>query len=140
MGKKMKKILLALVLSISIPWFFLDKSPVALEQRGMSLGLFSKEPSYSYLNDLKDMKQWGATHVMLVVSWYQKDVRASEIKPRDYDGDDVMTLPDAKLKEVIRQAHSLGMKTLLFPILRLEVRVDKDWRGVIQPKNLDLWW
>jgi len=136
----MKKILLALLLSLSISWFFLDKGPAPLEQRGMSLGLFSKEKNYSYLNDLKEMKGWGVTHVMLVVSWYQKDVRGSEIRPRDYDGDDVMTIPDEKLKEVIRQAHSLGLKTMLFPILRLEVRQDKDWRGVIQPKNLELWW
>ncbi|MBL7684621.1 MAG: hypothetical protein JNK65_01135 [Deltaproteobacteria bacterium] len=118
----------------------LDAKGPDLEQKGMSLGLFSKDPNYSYLKDLEEMKELGVTHVQLVVSWYQKDVKATEIGPRDYDGGDIMTLPDAKLREVIDQAHSLGMAVMVFPILRLEIRVDKDWRGVIAPSDFEAWW
>lgn len=110
------------------------------EQRGMALGLFSKDLQYSYYNDLKEMKALGITDVLLVVSWYQHDIKSNEIVPRSYDGNDILTLPDEKLKEVIAQAHSLGMKVLLFPILRLEVRNGNDWRGIIAPADLNQWW
>lgn len=86
------------------------------------------------------MKALGIRDILLVVSWYQKDVQATEILPKDYDGKDVMTLPDAKLIEVIEQAHRLGMKAVVFPILRLEIRKDKDWRGVLQPTDVEAWW
>ncbi len=112
----------------------------ALEQKGMALGLFSKEANFSYLKDLQEMKKLGITHTLLIVSWYQQDIKANEIGPREYDGGDIMTLPDHKLREVIRQAHDVGIEVTLFPIIRLVNRNGNDWRGIISPENLETWW
>ncbi|MBF0493172.1 MAG: hypothetical protein HQM15_10385 [Deltaproteobacteria bacterium] len=130
------------LLKIILPFIFLlfPSSLHALEQKGMALGLFSKEANYSYLNDLQEMKKLGVTHTLLIVSWYQKDIKANEIGPREYDGKDILTLSDDKLREVIHQAHEAGIEVTLFPILRLENRNGNDWRGVIAPENLELWW
>lgn len=114
------------ILGISL----LETKTFPLEQKGMALGLFSQDPSHSYEEDLKEMKKIGVTHVLLVVSGFQKDIYSSEITPQ----------PNRRLREVIRQAHSLQMKIVLFPILHLEVRKGKDWRGVLQPSNLKRWW
>jgi hypothetical protein len=138
---KTKKWLPYFCLALFISFASLSAIPSSdLEQKGMALGLFSKDLHYSYLNDLQEMKKLGVDHVLLVVSWYQHDIHATQIDPRKYDGNDIMTLPDEKLKEVIDQAHSLDLKVLLFPILRLEIRNDKDWRGVIDPSNKEAWW
>lgn len=116
-------------------------SSQALEQKGMALGLFAKDESYSYLEDLKAMKEMGVTHILLVFSWYQHDIKTNELRPLEYDGkNDIYTISDRKLKEVIQQATSIGMQTTLFPIIRLEVRNGNDWRGLIQPSDFNIWW
>jgi hypothetical protein len=135
-----KTVILFIFLLLILPFFWLNGNSPALEQKGMALGLFSKDPNYSYLKDLQEMKDWGVRNVLLIVSWYQHDVKSNDIIPRNYDGNDILTLPDSKLNEVIDQAHSLGMKVVVFPILRLEVRGDKDWRGVIAPTDTEAWW
>jgi glycosyl hydrolase family 113 len=136
----MKKLIFPILLILTLPFTFLGSRVEPLDQRGMSLGLFSKEPNYSYLKDLQELKDLGVNSVLLVVSWYQRDIHSTEIVPREYDGNDILTLPDSKLREVIRQAHSLGLHVLVFPILRLEIRNEKDWRGVIDPSDLGAWW
>ncbi len=113
----------------------------ALEQKGMALGLFSKDEGFSYLEDLKAMKEMGISDVLLIVSWYQHDINANELRPLAYDGkNDIYTISDRKLEEVIGQAESLGMKVVIFPIIRLEVRNGNDWRGLIKPTDFKLWW
>src|SRR5262249_54223235 len=120
-SRVMKKLIFPILLILALPFAFLGSRVEPLEQRGMSLGLFSKEPNYSYLKDLQELKDLGVNSVLLVVSWYQRDIHSTEILPREYDGNDILTLPDSKLREVIQQAHSLGIQVLIFPILRLEV-------------------
>lgn len=116
-------------------------SASALDQKGMALGLFSKDESYSYLEDLKAMKELGITHILLVFSWYQHDIKSNELRPLEFDGkNDIYTISDRKLREVMQQAESLGMGATLFPIIRLEVRNGNDWRGLIQPADFDAWW
>ena len=113
----------------------------ALEHKGMALGLFSKDENYSYLDDLKAMREMGITHILLLVSWYQHDIKANELRPLEYDGkNDIYTISDKKLREVISQAHSVGMQATIFPIIRLEERNGNDWRGLIQPTDFDAWW
>jgi hypothetical protein len=77
--------------------------------------------------------------VSLVVSWYQKNIHSTQIYPRWKADGDFDTLPDNKLTEVIRQAHQAGLEVFLFPILRIEQRKDKDWRGVVSPSNKAQW-
>jgi hypothetical protein len=108
-------------------------------QKGIALGLYSKEPGYDYGADLKEIKDAGATHVSLVVSWYQNNIRSQKIYPRWKTVGDYDTTSDAVLAGVIQQAHDLGLEVFLFPILRIENRQSKEWRGVVAPANKSLW-
>jgi len=108
-------------------------------QKGIALGLYAKDPAYTYETELKEIKALGSTHVSLVVSWYQKDVRANEIYPRWQRVGDFDTPPDAQLIQVIDGARRAGLEVFLFPILRIEERKPKEWRGVIAPQDLKTW-
>ncbi len=136
-----KKLYFFRILFFVFSFSFFLSSTQALEQKGMALGLFSKDENYSYLEDLKAMEEMGVTHILLVFSWYQHDINANELRPLEYDGkNDIYTISDRKLREVIEQATSLGLQTTLFPIIRLEVRNGNDWRGLIQPSDFNAWW
>ena len=105
----------------------------------MVLGLFEKTPGYSYAGELREIRETGADHVSLVVTWYQKDIRSDEIYPRWSAAGDFETIPDEQLARVIDGAHRSGLKVMLFPVLRIEERKEKEWRGVIAPKNPEIW-
>ena len=108
-------------------------------QKGIALGLYSKDRNYSYRQELEEIHGTGADHVSLVVSWYQKDIRAIDIYPRQKPLGDFETTPDEVLEKVIQEAHRMGLKVFLFPILRIEERQEKDWRGVVEPSRLPIW-
>lgn len=130
--KRMSFILLVLY-AIFLP------PPAHAYQKGMVLGLYNRAPRSSYEQDLKEIRKLGADHVSLVVSWFQKDIRANEIYPRWQPVGDYETTADEKIEEVVQQAHRAGLKVFLFPILRIEERKDKEWRGVLAPQNQKQW-
>jgi len=119
--------------------FILFSVPASAYQKGIVLGLYAKDPSYSYEKDLEEIRATGADHVSLVVSWYQKNIHASDLYPHWVTKGDFDTTSDAKLIEVIRQAHANGLKVFLFPIVRLEERAEKEWRGVLAPTRKAAW-
>lgn len=104
-------------------------------QRGISLGLFSEDPLWSYEDLLKEIKALGATHVELVAAYYQRDGSSAEIgeHPR-------FSAPTATIVRTIRQAHRLGLKVMLFPILRLSSPRPGEWRGTLRPADPTAWW
>ncbi|MBI1909406.1 MAG: hypothetical protein HYS22_04475 [Deltaproteobacteria bacterium] len=108
-------------------------------QKGVALGLFYKEPYYDYSGHLREIKAVGGQSVSLVVSWYQKNVTASEIYSKTVRQGDFQTFPDERLRQTIRQAHAAGLKVFLFPILRLEHREPKQWRGTLKPADKERW-
>ncbi|HSA58482.1 MAG TPA: hypothetical protein VLJ37_02200 [bacterium] len=130
----MKRILTAIVLLTCMGW-----GTAWGYHKGVVLGLYSKDPDYNYENEIREIKALGATHVSLVVSWYQKDIHANEIYPRWKPLGDFDTTPDEKLVQVIGQARRSGLEVFLFPILRLEERKPKEWRGVIAPGDVKIW-
>lgn len=81
------------------------------------------------------MADAGATHVALVVSWEQADVRASAIarSPR-------VTVPDAQLRAALRRAARLGLRAIVFPVLSVRALRDGEWRGALRPRDVDAWW
>ena len=40
----------------------------------------------------------------------------------------------------IARAHQRGLQVLLFPIVWVETRSPGQWRGTLQPRNVDAWW
>lgn len=107
-------------------------------RRGVSLGLFAstrqpEEQRRIYRMLLGEIAALGATDVELVVEGSQRDVRAAEIIAQ---GDS----EDALLGFTIDQAHALGLRVFLMPILRLEERQGDDWRGKLRPDDRPRWW
>lgn len=103
--------------------------------RGVSLGLYFSNQMFDYAEFLYDIKRLGATHVGFVISWYQKDVRSTELSRHPQK-----TVSDARLITTIQQARAHGLRVFLLPIIRLQHRGPNDWRGVIKPANIDAWW
>lgn len=113
-------------------------APTPPPMRGFALGVYRKmgEPRpWDYAGELDELQRLGVTHVSMVVSWKQRDVRANTIAP-----DAQTTIPDAALRALLRGAARRGLKVLLFPILELEVRRPLEWRGTLKPTDLDAWW
>jgi len=105
-------------------------------ERGIALGLFAEDPSFSYAGMLDEIARAGASHVSLVMPFYQHNVRSVRVgrHPR-------FSPSPALVLRVMKQARARGLKVLLFPILRLEYTLTPDeWRGSIRPKDPDLWW
>ncbi len=104
--------------------------------RGVSLGMYFKdEDEGDYDQFLADIKELGANYVGFVISWYQRDVRAVEIRRHPKK-----SMSDARIIQTILQAKMRGLKVFLLPIVRLEERGPDDWRGVISPMDMDKWW
>jgi hypothetical protein len=47
---------------------------------------------------------------------------------------------DEQLVAILKRAHLRGLHTTLLPIVLIENPGEKDWRGVIRPKDWDTWW
>ena len=107
--------------------------------RGMALGTFHQDNNHDYEGDLREIKALGANAILVMVPWYQKDIRSNRMEPR-YDGKNGnRTLEDTTLAKIISQAHGLDMKVLLMPYLRFDQRATKEWRGVLKPEDFKLW-
>jgi hypothetical protein len=100
-------------------------------QRGMTLGLFNAESAEGPL--LEEVRSTGATDVSLVITWQQEDLAATEVVV------DPSTPSDDRLRAAIRRAHGLGLRVMLFPLVRLCHRTAREWRGLLQPHDLDRW-
>jgi hypothetical protein len=103
--------------------------------RGMSLGLYFQDQADDYEGFLVDIAKTGASHVGFIVSWYQENVRSTEIGRHP-----TKTVDDARLIRTIMQARKHGLGVFLLPIVRLKQRGPEDWRGVIKPTDLNAWW
>jgi len=115
--------------------------PAAVQARselhkGIALGLFAEDPAFSYEPLLREVAATGATHVSIIVPYYQHDVGSTEIglHPR-------FSPPDAVVEATLLQARRARLDVLLFPILRLEYAVTVDeWRGSLRSRDPEAWW
>ena len=107
--------------------------------KGITLGVFTVEPvSRSYRDELLQIRAQGANRLSLPVYWSQRDVHATEIQPYAATGF-LQTDYDAQIRVIVEEAHALGLRVFLLPIVQLE-RVDsRQWRGTIEPVDWDLW-
>ncbi len=99
--------------------------------KGVALGLWGQaEPHHVAM--LREIAALGADHVSLVVAWRQPDVRANALAPGGFSDDG--------LRAVIRAAHREKLRVLLFPIVDVARRADKEWRGTLAPADVGAWW
>jgi hypothetical protein len=76
----------------------------------------------------------GATHVALVATWSQRDVRDVRVAPGS------RTIDDATLRHAIERARRADLAVLVFPILTLDRVSPGEWRGTLAPADVDAWW
>lgn len=104
---------------------------------GSALSLHREIPELS-LGDQQNVariKRQGFEAISLVVHWHQTDIYSHDLRPQGKEWID-----DQRLLAMIRHARQAGFKILLFPIIWLNQRAHKEWRGVLKPRHKALWW
>jgi Glycoside Hydrolase Family 113 len=109
-------------------------APPAERERGVALGLFAEDVSFSYAKLLAEIVALGATHVALVVPLYQTDGASTEL------GLDTRFSPTLDtVAETARAAKRDGLEVMIFPIVRLSAPRAGEWRGTLAPRDRDAW-
>jgi hypothetical protein len=104
-------------------------------QRGVALGLFAEDVSFSYTPLLREIAELGATHVALVVPIYQTHGASTQLRLHTRFSPTLELIADT-----IREAQRMQLEVTLFPIVRLsDPRSPKEWRGTLQPSDRDAW-
>ena len=103
-------------------------------QRGVALGLFAEDVSFSYTPLLAEIVALGATHVALVVPIYQTDERSDDLHLHTRYSPTLATVADT-----IRAARRDRLEVALFPIVRLSAARPGQWRGTLAPAEPDRW-
>jgi len=108
--------------------------PIA-RQRGVALGLFSEDVSFSYEPLLQEVKALGASHVALIVPIYQEHAGSTRLYYHTRFSPTLEAVANAT-----RQARRIGLEVTLFPIVRLaRPRTPNEWRGTLAPDNRKAW-
>jgi hypothetical protein len=104
--------------------------------RGMALGLWGdgRTDVGRFDRAIDEIAALGATHVALVTTWSQRDVRDVRVAPG------VRTVDDATVRHAMAHARQAGLDVLLFPILTLDQVAPGEWRGTLAPRDVDAWW
>ncbi len=109
-------------------------SPPAQRQRGVALGMFAEDVSFSYGPLLAEIVALGATQVALVVPLYQTDGASTEL------GLDTRLSPTLEtVADTARLARRHGLEVMIFPIVRLAAPRAGEWRGTLAPRDRDAW-
>ncbi len=109
--------------------------PVENKQRGVALGLFAEDVSFSYDSLIREIAAVGATHISLIVPLYQTHGASTKLWLHTRLSPSLEAIADA-----IRQARRAGLEVALFPIVRLSAPRDPlEWRGTLKPENRDAW-
>jgi hypothetical protein len=105
------------------------------KQRGVALGLFAEDVSFSYAPLLEEIAALGASHVALVVPIYQTHGGSVTLRLHTR-----LSPTLGATAEAVRAARRAGLEVSLFPIVRLEApRGPEEWRGTLAPANRDAW-
>jgi hypothetical protein len=110
------------------------RPPAPDKQRGVALGMFAEDVSFSYQSLLAEIVAVGATHVALVIPLYQTDGRSHDIALHTR-----LSPTLAAVAETVRAARRDGLEVSLFPILRLAAPRPGEWRGTLAPSDPDAW-
>ena len=91
--------------------------------------------SFSYAPLIGEIAALGASHIALVVPLYQIHAASTRLYLHTRLSPTLEAVADA-----IREARRAGLEVTVFPIVRLaEPRSPREWRGTIEPADLDAW-
>ena len=103
--------------------------------RGVSMGIYSRDPEFDYAPLLDRAKNLHASHLLLITPWFMKDWESAEIEA--VAG---RTAPWKTTARVARQARDRGLRVTLMPIVLLRTGTKDHWRGDIAPRSRLKWW
>ena len=112
----------------------LQPGVAAYKQRGVALGMFSEDVSFSYAALLREIAALGATHVALIVPIYQTNGRTTDLAMHTRYSPTLALLADT-----VRAARREQLEVTVFPIVRLSDPAPGEWRGTLAPKNVHEW-
>lgn len=127
-------IIFLIILFVYSDRFFAEtKQPVF--QKGFSFCCYcnsccSKEESYQSLKNLKDL---GVEWVAIIVTWYQKDSKSTDIYPAP------SSASDESIIYIIEKAHSEGLKVMLKPQLDCEDGTFRGWINFLSDEEWSVW-
>ncbi|HYC76024.1 MAG TPA: thermonuclease family protein, partial [Planctomycetota bacterium] len=101
---------------------------------GVALGMYAQDPEHDYGGFIREMKEFGASHVLLGVSWLMEDWRSNEIAPLKG-----RTPSWATIAKTSKQAREAGLGVAYLPLVLLRTGNEHYWRGNIQPTQLWMW-
>jgi hypothetical protein len=113
-----------------------DRSPELAEakQRGIALGLFAEDVGFSYAPLLREIAALGATHVSLVVPFYQATGTSSDLGLHTRFSPTLEVIADT-----VRAARREHLEVTVFPIVRLLRPKEGEWRGTLAPADRSAW-
>ena len=106
----------------------------AYKQRGMALGMFAEDVSFSYATLLHEIAALGVTHVALIVPVYQTDGRSADLALHTRFSPTLGLVADT-----VRAARRERLEVTLFPIVRLSRPAPGEWRGTLAPARRADW-
>jgi hypothetical protein len=101
---------------------------------GIVLPFFALENDYPYKQTLDEIDELGARSVSLFITNYQEDIRTNYIYINQRAAE------VTQLTEIVAYAHRRGLSVFLFPTLHIQHLGYKEWRGVLEPKDPEIWW
>lgn len=117
--------------------FNLKKAPpkkqIAL--KGIALGIHTRTLRKDIDQSLTEVKNLGANTILIKVTEFQDDWQSNIIRPNPE-----ITISINKLNYALTQAKKLQLSLILMPVVLLEnVRSKTDWRGMIEPLDVEGW-
>lgn len=103
-------------------------------QRGIALGLYSQNLHYDYGHLIDEIADHEADTISLFFNMYQDNRTSTEMAPLTELKDQ-----EAMLLRAARQAHEHELKVLAFPLVLLTNAGPREWRGNLEPEDLDAW-
>ncbi|MFQ5669946.1 MAG: hypothetical protein ACE5HD_05430 [Acidobacteriota bacterium] len=105
-------------------------------QKGMVYGIFSRSGAEFHRRNLQAMRNLGVNSVQIVVPRSMDSVFSTTLS----DADPMVTPSRESLAQAVREAHRLGMRVFLFPIIYVQDLEQEEWRGALQPLDWEVWW
>ena len=132
--------LIQAILSVSWPIYALPLHHPLCEQGGLwgaALSLHHEIPELGLTDrhQIDRMKAQGFESISFVIHWHQDNIYSHQIRAQGKEWVD-----DPRLINSISYAKRLGLKVMLFPIIWLEHRKAREWRGVLKPTYPKRWW
>jgi len=104
-------------------------------QRGVALGMFAEDVSFSYQPLLNEIAKLGASHVALIIPLYQEHGGSTSLYLHTRYSPTLEAVAEA-----VRLARRENLEVTLFPIVRLlHPRSPTEWRGTLAPDDEPKW-